>query len=602
MDSLHGNLIPLIADPNPNRYRVAPPAGISSLSRSNSLVNTTSNTTINVNYSGFTPQAQAAFQYAVDIWESVIDSSVPIEIDASFSPLGTGVLGQAGPDAFYRNFTNAPQNSTWYPVALANSRAGTDLNGAAAEISAEFSSNFGNWYYGTDGNTPNNQYDFATVVLHEIGHGLGFIGFWEYNNGQGKWGLGTGFPSAFDRFVENGSGQSLINTSIFPNPSTALGSQLTSNNVFFDGPSANAANGGNRISLYAPSIWSGGSSISHLGEVFNNTPNALMTYAIGSGETIHNPGPVTLGMFADMGWQLANSNPPPTTPVISLSVAPNSVTEDGNTNLVYTFNRTGNLNSALNVNLSVAGTAAFNNDYTQTGASSFDTTTGIVNFAAGSATTTVTIDPTSDSLPESNETAILTLSSGTGYTVGSPNAATGTITNDDSSTTPTISLSVSPTSVTENGSINLVYTFNRTGDLNSALNNVNVRVGGTATFNNDYTQTGGASWRRTSGKVNFAAGSATATVTVDPIGDARVESNETVLLTLSSGTGYTVGSPNAATGTINNDDPNSNRGTIIDNSSHIPELSLISGTKIPLDSIPTDGLTAIANFDLGVII
>lgn len=29
-------------------------------------------------------------------------------------------------------------------------------------------------YFGTDGNTPANQYDFVTVFMHELTHGLGF--------------------------------------------------------------------------------------------------------------------------------------------------------------------------------------------------------------------------------------------------------------------------------------------------------------------------------------------------------------------------------------------------------------------------------------------
>ena len=33
------------------------------------------------------------------------------------------------------------------------------------------------WYFGTDGNTPSRRRDFVSVVLHEIGHGLGFISF-----------------------------------------------------------------------------------------------------------------------------------------------------------------------------------------------------------------------------------------------------------------------------------------------------------------------------------------------------------------------------------------------------------------------------------------
>ncbi|ELS00289.1 integrin alpha, partial [Gloeocapsa sp. PCC 73106] len=55
---------------------------------------------------------------------------------------------------------------------------------------------------------------------------------------------------------------------------------------------------------------------------------------------------------------------------------------------------------------------------------------------------------------------------------------------------PTITLSVAPASVNEDGSDNLVYTFTRTGNTSTALNDVNFNVGGEAIFNNDYTQTG----------------------------------------------------------------------------------------------------------------
>ena len=54
--------------------------------------------------------------------------------------------------------------------------------------------------------------------------------------------------------------------------------------------------------------------------------------------------------------------------------------------------------------------------------------------------------------------------------------------------------------------------------------------------------------------MTFAAGSATATVTVTPAADGTVEANETVVLTVTAGAGYAVGSPGAATGTITDDD------------------------------------------------
>ena len=222
-------------------------------------------------------------------------------------------------------------------------------------------------------------------------------------------------------------------------------------------------------------------------------------------------------------------------PSITLTVASTSVTEDGTTNLVYTFTRTGSTTSALTANYTVGGTATNGTDYTSIPTS--------VTFAANSSTATVTVDPTADTTVESNETVALTLATGTGYTVGTTTAVTGTITNDDTSVT----LAVSPTSVTEDGTANLVYTFTRSGVTTNALT-VNYTIGGTATLNTDYTRTG------TTNTVTFAAGSSTATVIVDPTADTTVESNETVALTLATGTGYTVGTTTAVTGTITNDD------------------------------------------------
>ncbi|RMF41613.1 MAG: CAP domain-containing protein, partial [Anaerolineae bacterium] len=51
---------------------------------------------------------------------------------------------------------------------------------------------------------------------------------------------------------------------------------------------------------------------------FNNTPNALMTYALPPGEANHDPGPVVRGMFGDMGWTINNATPTPS-PTASLT-------------------------------------------------------------------------------------------------------------------------------------------------------------------------------------------------------------------------------------------------------------------------------------------
>jgi hypothetical protein len=232
-------------------------------------------------------------------------------------------------------------------------------------------------------------------------------------------------------------------------------------------------------------------------------------------------------------------------PIINLGVSPNSVTEDGTGNLIYTFTRIGKISSALTVNYTVGGTATLGTDYTGISSSG---TTKTVTFAAGSATAIVTVDPTADTTVEADDTVALTLVDGTGYTIGTTGAVTGTITNDDGTTLPSITLSVSPASVLENGTSNLVYTFTRTGATTNTLT-VNYSVAGTAD-NTDYTGT----TTGTGKTVTFAAGSATAIVTIDPTADTTVESDETVALTLATGTGYTIGTTAAVTGTITNDD------------------------------------------------
>ena len=139
------------------------------------------------------------------------------------------------------------------------------------------------------------------------------------------------------------------------------------------------------------------------------------------------------------------------------------------------------------------------------------------------------------------------MAAGTGYIIGTTTAVTGTIRNDD---LPRITLSVSPASVTEDGAANLLYSFTRTGSTTSALT-VNYSVAGTATLGTDYT---GIAASGTTKSVSFAAGSATAVVTVNPKADTSVEANETVSLRVAAGTGYTVGTTTAVIGTIRNDD------------------------------------------------
>ena len=111
--------------------------------------------------------------------------------------------------------------------------------------------------------------------------------------------------------------------------------------------------------------------------------------------------------------------------------------------MVFTFTRVGVTTGALTANFTINGTASFGTVYTQTGAASFAPPNGTVDFAAGSSTATVTVDPTSDTTVEPDETVIFTVAPGAGYNVAAVNdSATGTITNDD--TIVTVAVAVAP--------------------------------------------------------------------------------------------------------------------------------------------------------------
>jgi hypothetical protein len=257
--------------------------------------------TIDVSYIGFTPEQQIAFQYAVDIWQNMVYSPVPIRVKATMLSLDKNVLGRCGPTEYFKNFNSTQVWNCYYPVALVEKMLGEDVNLTTDyDLSATFNKDIPNWYFGTDGKTPDTQYDFVSTVLHELTHGLGFTGYFYTDRGRGGYG-DDGLAAIYDQFVKNKSGVRLVNTAVFPNPSIALYQSLTSGWLEFDTKMPD----GKFPRLYAPSLWDSGSSLYHLDDnsYLTGDPNSLMTPFTGKGEAIHDPGPNTLAMMYDMGWK-----------------------------------------------------------------------------------------------------------------------------------------------------------------------------------------------------------------------------------------------------------------------------------------------------------
>lgn len=135
-------------------------------------------------------QRTIAYQFAMDLWGSVLESDATVFVGASFQPLActatSGVLGSAGTVAVFSDFAPGVVSDTWYGSALADSIAGVDLRPGFIDLNSRFNGDIGvnpdcltggDWYYGLDGKTPAGKFNFLNVVMHELGHGLGFQGF-----------------------------------------------------------------------------------------------------------------------------------------------------------------------------------------------------------------------------------------------------------------------------------------------------------------------------------------------------------------------------------------------------------------------------------------
>ena len=119
-------------------------------------------------------------------------------------------------------------------------------------------------------------------------------------------------------------------------------------------------------------------------------------------------------------------------PVITLSTTPTAGSlEDGSGTLAFSFLRSGATTNPLSVRVGIGGTAGMGSDYTIPSAAAGPLTSMLVSFAAGSNTATLEVDPLVDADPEENESVILSLLAGTGYTVGTSAAVTNWILNDD---------------------------------------------------------------------------------------------------------------------------------------------------------------------------
>ena len=212
---------------------------------------------------------------------------------------------------------------------------------------------------------------------------------------------------------------------------------------------------------------------------------------------------------------------------------------------------TGTTAASLQVTLAAAAARTVTVEYanvaggTATAGQDFEALSGTLTFPPGTTTKTVTVNVLGDVVDESDETVLVRLSNAPGVTLVD---SQGQLTIIDDEALPT--LSVDDPSVVEGNSGTSTLTFTVT--LNPASGRqvtvAAATVGGTAAAGSDYTATNGT--------LTFPAGATQRTMGVPVLGDTTLETDEVVLLGLSSPVNATLSNAQGR-GLIQNDEAGS---------------------------------------------
>ncbi len=261
-----------------------------------SSANLEASTKFDVTYNFFPDWAKKEVKASLEIWAANFKSSVTVSVDATWErSKSEEILGSAKAGSYFSSFTGSPDPSLWYVSALANALAGYDLDRNNPEIIIQVNSE-APWNTRGDGAPNQSEYDLKSVMLHEVGHGLGFSSNGSYET---FFGVGTlARPTPFDAYLQTIDERRLID---LPTPSKELGDALTSPLVW-SGPLGIKANSGIKPKIFTPPTFEAGSSLSHLDETtFNNTAlDSVMTPRLAASEIFVGPGPLMLAMMEDL--------------------------------------------------------------------------------------------------------------------------------------------------------------------------------------------------------------------------------------------------------------------------------------------------------------
>lgn len=264
-------------------------------------------------------QRKASMEAAAGEWGARLESNIPITLDVQMVAMScsasSAVLGGASVRTVARDWVpaaggvDAPHASTWYPAALANRLANTDLAPSTSDLQAAFNESIdnndaclsgANWYYGVGPEEgPSGTISFYRVVLHEIAHGVGFSSLVDKSTG-------APFLDLMDSYSRNlADADSGLGWEAMSDQQRAA-SVVDSGNLVWSGAAVTAASGiltsgltEGKVRMYAPDPVRSGSSVSHFDTAFsaNGADELMEPFASSDSEIL-----LTEQLLDDIGW------------------------------------------------------------------------------------------------------------------------------------------------------------------------------------------------------------------------------------------------------------------------------------------------------------
>jgi len=240
----------------------------------------------------------------------------------------------------------------------------------------------------------------------------------------------------------------------------------------------------------------------------------------------------------------------PDLPEVSITTTTDTAQEPTTGEATFTLTRKGSTASPLTVTYVIRGTAVNGTDYTNKLGGALS---GTITFAAGDASTNLTAIVRDDTVGEPTETIILSLNTGSNYEVYDSWSKASILDDGDvpTATVSTFRIAAYEGNADSYGVFRVILSQAAPGDVT-----VNYSMSGTAV--------GGTHYTALSGSTTIFAGSTTNELTIVPIQNADTVSNRTAIITLTTGTGYSLGAPATGTGTVTifNDDLAAATGTL----------------------------------------